>query len=147
MKRSKKLLPVVGVAKRATEAALVKLGEANLLWTRDKQQLDDLHRYKAEYLARLRQSDQVMMSAQKVLELRGFLAQLDQAIHAQEQQVNASRKRLQYHQNIWQQARSKEQAMHSLVSRYHHEEMQVELKQEQQDNDERNTAQWLRKSR
>ena len=85
------------------------------------------------------------MNAQKVLELRGFLVQLDLAISAQQQQVSISLKSLQYQQQLWQQVRKKEQAMNKLVSRYQYEEMQLELKQEQQDNDERNTAQWLRK--
>ena len=147
MKRSQKLNPVVDIAVRATEAALIKVGETNTLWTSDKQQLEDLQRYKMEYLARLRQGDHTIMNAQKVLELRGFLAQLDQAIHAQEQQVAASLEVLRHHQALWQQARSKEQAIQSLVGRYHQVELQSELKQEQQDSDERNTAQWLRKPR
>ena len=145
MKRSQKLNPIVELAAKATQDALIKVGEANVLWTKDKQQEEELHHYKVEYLARLRQSYNVLMSAQKVLELRGFLVQLDHAISAQQQQVSISLKSLQYQQQLWQQVRKKEQAMNKLVSRYQHEEMQLELKQEQQDSDERNTAQWLRK--
>jgi len=46
---------------------------------------------------------------------------------------------------LWQQTRNKEQAMQSLVDRYHHEEIQVELKQEQQISDEHNAIQWRHK--
>lgn len=145
MKRSQRLTPVVDIAHKKTTEALTLLGESNVLWQRDKQQLTDLQSYKQEYLDKLRQGDTLSMTAKKVLEFRGFLAQLDQAILAQQQQVNNSLKRLQHHQNLWRQAHSKEQAMQSLVERYVDDEIKVEIKQEQQDSDERNTSQWLRK--
>jgi len=147
MKRSKKLSPVVDVAVRAAETALLKVGEANAVWQQDKQQLDDLYRYKGEYLAKFRQGDSLMISAQKMLELRAFLVQLDQAIASQQQQVENSYKRVQYQQQLWLQARTKEQAMQTLVGRYKAEESLLEVRQEQLDNDEHNTSQWVRKPR
>jgi len=144
MKRSKRLNPVVEIAVKDTEAALVKVGETNSIWLQDKQQLDDLHRYKGEYLARFRQGDTLTMSAQKVLELRNFLVQLDQAIAAQAQQVAIRLRALEEQRTRWQQSRVKEQSLYTLVERYQGEELQIENKQELRDNDERNTAQWLR---
>ena len=147
MKRSKKLTPVVDIAVKAVERALIKVGLANSAWQQDKQQLDDLHRYKGEYLARFRQGDSMMISAQKMLDLRAFLVQLDQAIAAQQQQVENSYKKVQYQQQEWLQAHTKEQAMQTLVGRYKAEESQQELRREQLDNDEHNTSQWVRKPR
>jgi len=146
MKRSKRLNPVVELAEKETEAALIKVGEANTAWLQDKQQLDDLYRYKGEYLAKFRSGDTLVMSAQKVLELRAFLSQLDQAIDAQQQQVNNRYYQLEQQRLLWKQVHIKEQSMNSLVARYQNEEMQQEIKQEQRDNDERNTAQWHRRS-
>ena len=77
--------------------------------------------------------------------MRGFLAQLDQAIQAQQQQVQTYAHQLNQQRALWQQKRSKEQVMQSLVERYHHEETQVELKQEQQLSDEHNAIQWRHK--
>jgi flagellar FliJ protein len=145
MKRSKRLNPVVELAVKASEAALVRVGEANAAWIGDKAQLDDLVRYKGEYLARFRQGEQLAMSAQKVMELRAFLVQLDQAISAQERQVEQSLNNLHQEQAMWNTVRSKEKAVQSLVERYQQEEIRVELKQEQLENDERNTTQWHRK--
>lgn len=145
MKRSKKLNPIVELAVKATKEALIKVGQANSVWLKDKQQEEELHSYKAEYLSRLRQVDNSLVNAQKVLELRAFLASLDQAIAAQQQQVSISLKTLQNQQQLWQQVRQKEQAMNNLIIRYRQEEMHLELKQEQQENDEHNTAQWVRK--
>lgn len=147
MKRSKKLNPVLDVASKATESALLKVGEASALWQAEKQQLEDLHNYKGEYLAKFRQSDTLTMSAQKVLELRAFLAQLDQAIEAQVTQVEQYYQAVQYQQQLWLEARTREQAMQSLVTRYQTQEADQEAKQEQRDNDERNTSLWYRKSR
>jgi flagellar FliJ protein len=147
MKRSQRLSPVVDIAHRKTDEALKLLGESNALWQREQQQLTDLENYKQEYLDKLRQGGTLSMTARKVLEFRGFLEQLDNAIRAQQQQVNASLQRLTLHQKQWQQAHSKEQAMQSLVNRYVQDELQVELKQEQNDTDERNTSQWSRRQK
>jgi flagellar FliJ protein len=147
MKRSKRLSPVMEIAAKDTEAALAKVGQANSAWLNEKQQLEDLHRYKGEYLAKFRQGDSLTMSAQKVLELRGFLSQLDQAINAQQQQVSLRLTQLEQQRALWQQVRIKEQAMQTLVERYQIEEQQLELKKEQNESDERNTSQWQRRSR
>ncbi|PHS27223.1 MAG: flagellar export protein FliJ [Methylophaga sp.] len=142
MKRSKRLAPVVNIATKATDSALIKMGEANAAWLKEKQQLEELHLYKGEYLARFRQGNTKVMSAQKVLELRGFLVQLDQAIQVQEQQVHVYLQQLEQQRTLWQQTRNKEQAMQGLVERYHQEEAQLESKQEQQASDEHNAIQW-----
>lgn len=147
MKRSQRLNPVVELAVKASEAALVRVGKANAGWIGDKAQLDDLVIYKGEYLARFRKGEQLTMSAQKVIELRAFLVQLDQAIAAQERQVEQSLSHLHQEQTMWKAVRSKEQAVRSLVVRYQKEEITLELKQEQLENDERNTIQWHRKSK
>lgn len=145
MSRSKKLKPVVDIKVKATKDALLKVGEANAVWQTDKLQLEELQRYKIEYLDLFRRRDAVVMSAQKILELRGFLVQLDQAIQAQEQQVQSSYDGVKRQQALWLEARSKEQAIQSLVSRYQADENYQQEKQEQRDSDEHTNSQWLRK--
>lgn len=145
MKRSQRLNPIVDNAAKASEIALLKVGRINAAWAQDTAQLTDLVEYRAEYLARFREGNQVAMSAQKVMELRAFLVQLDQAIGSQERQVEARFQQLQQEQQVWKAVRRKEQAVQSLVARYQQAEMQLASKQEQRENDERNTAQWLRK--
>ena len=142
MKRSKRLAPVVNIAVKATNLALIEMGKANAVWLKEQQQLEELHHYKSEYLARFRQANIAVMSAQKVLELRGFLAQLDQTIQVQQQQVQLYYQQLEGKRTLWQQTRNKEQAMQSLVDSYHHEEIQVALKQEQQISDEHSAMRW-----
>jgi len=138
---------MVDIATKKTEAALANVGQANTIWLQEKQQLEELHRYKGEYLAKFRQGDTLVMSAQKVLELRAFLSQLDQAINAQQEQVSIRYKQLEQYRLTWHQVRIKEQAVQSLVERYQDDELQLENKKEQNENDERNTSQWHRQPR
>lgn len=147
MSRTRKLDPVIEVARKTSESELVKLGETNTLLQQEQNQLDDLMRYRDEYLARFRRDDPLLMSAKKALELRGFLAQLDQAIHAQQLQVNQSRQRVDRQQQNWLQARSKEQALDSLMVRYQADEQLKQQRREQRDNDEHTNLRWLRQRR
>lgn len=144
MSRTRKLDPVIEMARKVTQSELVKLGESNALLQRDQNQLDDLIRYRDEYLAKFRRDDPMVMSAKKALELRGFLAQLDQAIHAQQLQVNQSRQQLNKQQQNWLQAKNKEQALDALMARYHADEQTRQQRREQHENDEHTTAMWLR---
>lgn len=147
MSRARKLDPVIEMARKATETELVKLGETNALLVQEQNQLDELMRYRDEYLARFRHDDPMVMSARKALELRGFLAQLDQAIHAQQLQVSQSQQRVNNQQNQWLEARNKEQALDSLMARYQADEQLKQQRREQRDNDEHTNAMWLRRNR
>jgi flagellar FliJ protein len=147
MSRTRKLNPVIDMARKATESELIKLGEQNALLQREQNQLDELIQYRDEYLSRFRQGDPMQMSAKKALDLRGFLAQLDQAIQAQEHQVNQSLQVVNRQQQNWVQARNKEQALDTLMARYRADEERIEQKREQRENDEHTNAMWLRARR
>lgn len=147
MSRSHKLNPVIDIARKATETELIKLGETNALLQQEQGQLDDLVGYRQEYLNRFRQDDPTLMSAKKALDLRAFLAQLDQAIHAQQVQVNQSQTRVQHQQNNWFEAKNKEQAIDTLMARYKADEQQQQQRYEQRENDEHTNAMWLRRQK
>lgn len=147
MSRTRKLDPVIDMARKATESELIKLGEHNALLQREQNQLNDLMQYRDEYLARFRQGDPMQMSAKKALDLRGFLAQLDQAIQAQQLQVNHSQQIVNRQQQHWLQARNKEQALDSLMARYRADEEMKQQRREQRENDEHTNAMWLRSRR
>jgi len=145
MSRSRKLNPVIDMARKATENELVKLGATNALLQQERTQLDDLKSYRQEYLNRFRQDDPTLMSAKKALDLRAFLAQLDQAIEAQQTQVSQSQTIVQHQQNNWLEAKNKEQAIDTLMSRYKADEMQQQQRHEQRENDEHTNTMWLRR--
>ncbi|GAB4288044.1 MAG: flagellar export protein FliJ [Methylophaga sp.] len=147
MSRARKLDPVIEMARKATESELVKLGKHNALLQHEQNQLEELQRYRDEYLARFRQGDAQQMSAKKALDLRSFLAQLDQAIHAQQLQVEQNRQAVEKQQQTWLQVRIKEQALDSLKARYHADEQLNAQRREQRENDEYTNAMWLRSRR
>ncbi|EMR14277.1 flagellar protein FliJ [Methylophaga lonarensis MPL] len=144
MNRAAKLSPVVKMASQAVEQAARGLAEANAVLQRDQQQLDSLLQYREEYLQRFRRADPMHMPAQKALELRAFLAQLDQAITLQEQQIQRSRKIVNQHQQHWQEKRQREQAVQTLVTRYQIEQRQQLSRKEQSEADEHSMALWKR---
>lgn len=145
MARAQKLIPVIDMARLQTEQAQLHLAEANRLLYQEQQQLQDLQHYRQEYLQRFRGSDPQKMPARKAIELRSFLVQLDQAIQLQEQQVRQYLSQTQNKQQIWLQARSKQQAVETLMTRYQQLERQGEQQREQRDNDEFSAQLWRRK--
>ncbi|WP_438971103.1 flagellar export protein FliJ [Methylophaga sp.] len=145
MSRSRKLNPVIEMARKTTEDELIKLGETNALLQQEQGQLDDLINYRQDYLNRFRQGDPTLMSAKKALDLRAFLAQLDQAIQAQQNQVTQSETRVQHQQKNWMEAKNKEQAIDTLMERYKSDELHQQQRHEQRENDEHTNAMWLRR--
>lgn len=145
MSRSKKLQPVVKLARQETEQAVIKLAQVNRLCHQEQRQLHDLQHYRQEYLQRFRGADPLVMPARKAIELRNFLAQLDQAIALQEQQVKQILAQVTHQQQQWTQARSKQHAMQSLLERYQQEETQRQQRQEQRLSDEYSAQLWRRR--
>ncbi|HAU06288.1 MAG TPA: flagellar export protein FliJ [Gammaproteobacteria bacterium] len=145
MTRAKRLKPIVSLAEQSTQSALAKVGQANAALLQGKRQLEDLLQYRNEYIARLRDNDTVSISAKKALGLRGFLQQVEQAIIAQQQKVSTQQSQLKIEQQRWQQVKHKEQAMTSLMTRYHQQEVRLAIKQEQRLVDENNITVWQRK--
>jgi len=147
MQRSQRLHPVVTLAQQNEQDALTELGQVNAAWQREKQQLDDLNQYKTDYLQRFRQGDIQQLGANKVMAYRAFLAQLDQAIKVQHQQVSISLNAVEYQKSIWMQKRAKTKALTLLVEKYKGAELAMQLRREQLENDEYNTNKWLRSQR
>ncbi|MDT8310872.1 MAG: flagellar export protein FliJ [Methylophaga sp.] len=145
MTRAQKLIPVIAMARREAEQAQLQLADANRLLYQEQHQLQDLQHYRQQYLQRFRSADPQVMSARKAIELRSFLVQLDQAIQMQEKQVRQYLGQSQHKQQIWLQARSKQQAMETLLTRYQQQELQQQQRREQLLNDEYSAQLWRRK--
>lgn len=146
MSRSKKLKPVVDLKHQATEKELKTLGELTAIYQQEQSQLNDLAQYRKDYLIRF-QTQSHQLTAQKSLELRRFLTQLDQAIDAQEMLVEKCQQEVKKQQQQWLQARTKEQAVELLVEKYQAQEAHQLLKKEQREGDEYASRMWVRKNR
>ena len=111
----------------------------------ERHQLEDLLRYREEYLQQFRQGDALQMSARKAIDLRSFLAQLDNAIRMQQSHVERCFVQTQKQQQLWLQAKNKQRSIESLKERYQNEAEQKQQKQEQRFADEHTAMLWARK--
>lgn len=145
MTRATKLIPVIEMASRETDKAMQILVQANNMLERERNQLNDLLRYREEYLQQFRQGDALQMSARKAIDLRSFLAQLDHAIRLQQSHVEQCFKQTQQQQQLWLKARNKQRSIESLKQRYQTEAEQRQQKQEQRLADEHTAMLWARK--
>ncbi len=146
MTRAAKLIPVIEMAAREADAAMQALAQSNSVLQRERHQLAELQRYRDDYLQRFRQQDQQQqMSARKAVDLRAFLAQLEQAIRLQQNHVEHCLQQTQKQQTLWLQARNKQQAIETLQQRYQDEEARRQQKQEQRLADEHTAQLWARK--
>lgn len=145
MSRATKLIPVIEMASRETDKAMQSLVQANNVLEQERHQLEDLLRYREEYLQQFRQGDALQMSARKAIDLRSFLAQLDNAIRMQQSHVERCFVQTQKQQQLWLQAKSKQRSIESLKERYQNEAEQKQQKQEQRFADEHTAMLWARK--
>ncbi|WP_417551034.1 flagellar export protein FliJ [Methylophaga sp.] len=145
MTRATKLIPVIEMASRETDKAMQILVQANNVLEQERHQLEDLRRYREEYLQQFRQGDALQMSARKAIDLRSFLAQLDNAIRMQQSHVERCFVQTQKQQQLWLQAKNKQRSIESLKERYQNEAEQKQQKQEQRFADEHTAMLWARK--
>jgi len=145
MTRASKLIPVIEMASRDTDKAMQSLVQANNVFEQEKHQLNDLLRYREEYLQQFRQGDALQMSARKAIDLRSFLAQLDHAIRLQQSHVENCYSQIQQQQQIWLQAKNKLRSIESLKDRYQNEAEQRQQKLEQRLADEHTAMLWARR--
>jgi flagellar FliJ protein len=145
MRRSRKLIPVKDMAIRAEEAEMVTLSQLNDALFQAQAQLNDLIRYREEYLERFRRHDIHQLQAKKNLELRAFLAHLDQAIEGQQSQVEQHQLQVNTQQQRWLAAKNKLQAIQKLMDKYDADEALLQSRQSQRENDEYTQTLWLRR--
>lgn len=145
MTRASKLIPVIEMAGRETDRAMQSLVQANNVLEQEKHQLNDLLRYREEYLQQFRQGDALQMSARKAIDLRSFLAQLDNAIRMQQRHVEHCFMQTQKQRQLWLEAKNKQRSIESLKERYQKEDEQRQHKLEQRLADEHTAMLWARK--
>ncbi len=98
--------------------------------------LEELHTYRAEYQGRLGEAGSSGLDIQMLRSFHAFLAKLDQAIGAQEKEVELARERWRAAHGYWTTARAKVKAYEVLSERHRFAEMRREDKLEQASADE-----------
>lgn len=98
--------------------------------------LDELHAYRVEYQGRLGEAGSGGLDIQMLRSFHAFLAKLDQAIGAQEKEVELARERWRAAHGYWTTARAKVKAYEVLAERHRFAETRREEKLEQARADE-----------
>ena len=139
MSPSKRLRPVQQVAASKERKAAKSMGQAKQNLAQQEAKLQQLKAYHQEYLERFQQASAQGISVTQLQEYRAFLSKLESAIQEQEKIVADSATRHSSHRENWKQKRTRTQALGKVVERYRKEERKTEDRNEQKENDERNT--------
>lgn len=135
MRKAKKLNPIVKYAgMREQEAAnVVELCKKRILLNENK--LRELNNYRMEYAENMLRLGGQGMSAAQMRNYRAFLAQLDVAIHDQENQVKSAHQEMEQQLESWQGKYREKSVVNNLQERYFSEEFRLQGKLEQKEAD------------
>ncbi len=138
MEKSKRIEPIVNLAKNSERDAVKALGEALQALNSQLERRDQLIAYKAEYAERLSSSGSLGINAQHLNEYREFIDKLGQAIEQQDQIVSLARNTLEEKKRFWFAKRGRSKALDTVLDRYLENEQNQLDKIEQKELDDRN---------
>ena len=136
MPRRFPLQTLLDLTQNNTDAAARTLHALKGLWQGAEEKLGQLLQYENDYRARLQQSAQKGISVSEVRNFQQFLVKLQVAIVQQREEVEKCRGRWEQGQLEWQQHKRKLNAYDTLSERHRKNELKVEARQEQREQDE-----------
>jgi flagellar protein FliJ len=135
MTRSKRMQPVVDVARKRQEDAARQMGERQRDLDAQIARLEELNTYRAEYARRFEEGAESMTGV-GVRDYRLFLTRLNQAIEEQARRVERARLELARSRSEWTASRIRSDAIDKAVDRFRQDESCLEQRREQARNDE-----------
>lgn len=137
MRKSKRLQPVIKIARGDEEAAARELGEYRKVVDQHEAKLIELRHYHEEYLLRLSEAGRNGMNIAQINDYRGFISRLAVAIKQQETLVEECQQQLDEKNQVWIERRGRHQALDKVADGYLQQEYQQNEKREQAESDER----------
>ncbi len=137
MDRAQRLEPVTRVAEARERDAARALGEYRKVLDALEARLAELKSYRDEYVQRLSTAAAGGMDAVKLVEYRGFIARLNEAIDYQEAKVTDARTEFERRRRRWNATRTRVAALDKVVERYREEERRDVERREQSEADGR----------
>lgn len=134
--KSKRLKPVVRIAETREEKAALAMGESQQALQQQQSRLEELKRYRQEYIANFHADGRAGISAQRMLQLQSFLERLNRAIDEQQHWVEVACQHLEKKTHAWQAARSHAKALDKVVDRHQRSEQRQQSRREQKETDE-----------
>ena len=144
MSKSERMQPVLQVTGSREEKAAKELAESQHQLQERVRRLADLESYVQEYLRHFHEVGNSGASAQRLNEIRRFLANLDMAVEQQKYHVELARQNYEKRRTLWQEARRKSMAVEKAVARFQQDEELIAERKEQKVVDEYAQNQRLR---
>jgi len=144
MLKSKRLQPVCKFKKRKEEEAAKKLAESAQELSSQKQRLVDLQEYRLEYDEKYNRADSVQLDAMRVKEFHQFMAKLNTVIEQQMSAIEDLQVRYEETKRQWLAARNGAKLITNVQIRYQSEEMLIEEKKQQKEQDDLSALRFRR---
>ena len=136
MTKSKRLEPIYKFSESRQQEAARRMGDSNQQLQTQLQQLEELKRYRSEYMERYQQQSLTTSGAVQVQDFRAFLAKLDHAIELQQQRIEGAKLDLENTRKYWMESRTHQRALGEVMERHRQRERAHEERKEQVDCDE-----------
>ena len=136
------LAMLIDLAQNRTDEATRRLGQLQTAHTSAAGQLEMLLQYRQQYLDQLQLQMSDGVPAAQLRNFRHFIATLDAAIEQQRAVTAQADTRLATGRGDWQSSQRRLNSFDTLAGRARQQEMLVQHKREQRDNDERSARQF-----
>ena len=137
MSSSDRFKPIQKIASHKERKAAAELAESLRRRDAERQRLDQLKQYLAEYLESYASAAGHGLSGRRILEYQGFISKLQVAIAEQEQLVSRSQQDCDSSKAQWRGRYTKSKAMSNAVDRMQTEERRQQDRKEQSETDDR----------
>lgn len=136
MTRSRRMQPVVNYSKSVEQDAARILAQSQRALDAARQRMDDLIRYKQEYLQQFERACRSGAQAARMQDFRAFLVKLDGAIGQQSRHIDVLRREQETRRSQWLDSHRRHQALGKVTERYRSQELVEEQVREQKQSDE-----------
>jgi len=137
MLKSKRLQPVIKIAKGREEDAARALSDYRRVVDQHEAKLIELRHYHDEYRLRLDEAGRNGMNIAQLNDYRNFISRLAIAIQQQEALMVECQQQLNEKNRAWLLSRGRHQALDKVAGRYEQQEHQESEKRAQAESDER----------
>ena len=139
LKKSKRFQPLERIAANKELASAKELGAANNNLIIQQNKLKNLIQYRQEYVDSFKQQGQKGMDGSQLHTYQNFLGNIDNALRQQHELIAVAEQACEKQKSDWRTQHSKTKIMNNVIDKYKVDEQQQKNKQEQKDNDERNS--------
>lgn len=137
MRNSRRLQPVANLARQNERGAARKHGDVLREFQKQQQQLDELIRYRNQYVENFQQAGKAGLSIVQLRDYQLFLGRLDQAIAQQRQQVQHGQQASLQSQANWLNKRGHSKMLDKVVANRAEEEQRAIDRREQRELEDR----------